>query len=301
MPRTPVQSNRLTPSGIPVLQRDWYAAVSQWGRWTHPSGYRHPAVVLTTNILNWVETGAAEVQLGTERFLLEAGMLAFFPANRAFYYQVGVGAPFQLSTVHFEMSAAGGVSLEQLGVIPRCVPARDPQQAAALLAMIEQEIGSKHLAAQIAVNSALWQLLAMMSEAGAPPQPRLAAPHGKAYEAMALIEANFAKPTSIKEIAHALRITPDYLATVFEQTFGLSPKLQIRNLRMVQAYSLLIATDKSVKEIAYEVGFQSPGVFERAFHQFFKSAPQEIRSKEVPTTSGPVFSYRSGKRANGNV
>jgi AraC-like DNA-binding protein len=282
-----------TPSGIPVSLRDWHVSVSQWGRWRHPAGYKHPAIVNTTDLLLWVESGQATCFLGAECFELEPGVLAYLPAERAFFYRVAPGVPFRQCTLHFEMRTVAGIRLAQLGGVPRLARIRDTEVVERHWKQIEDGIGGRDLGSHFKVCSAVLSLLGKMVEAGGEKRATVFKPHGKAYEAMALIGAKYAEPLSIKEIANALRITPEHLANVFRRTFRISPKLQILTLRMTRAYSLLLTTEKSAKEIAYAVGYQSPSVFERAFRTYFKASAHAIRRRALPTASGPQFSYRA--------
>ena len=59
---------------------------------------------------------------------------------------------------------------------------------------------------------------------------------------------------------------------------GLSPVELLRQMRLQQGYVLLTTTDKTVQEIAYEVGFGTPGYFSKCFRQQYGKYPMELRS-----------------------
>ncbi len=54
-----------------------------------------------------------------------------------------------------------------------------------------------------------------------------------------------------------------------------SPVELIKNLRLKQAVHLLKTTDKSVSEIAYDIGFSSPAYFTRCYRECFGETPSE--------------------------
>ena len=56
---------------------------------------------------------------------------------------------------------------------------------------------------------------------------------------------------------------------------GISPNDIIREARMKRADRLLETTDKSVSEIAYEVGFSSPSYFTKCYREFFGRTPNK--------------------------
>lgn len=61
---------------------------------------------------------------------------------------------------------------------------------------------------------------------------------------------------------------------------GMSPVELLREMRLQKAYKLLKATDKTVAEVAYEVGFGTPGYFSSCFKKQFGKYPTEIRESQ---------------------
>ena len=59
---------------------------------------------------------------------------------------------------------------------------------------------------------------------------------------------------------------------------GLSPVELLRQMRLQQGYVLLATTNKTVQEIAFEVGFGTPGYFSKCFRQQYGKYPMELRS-----------------------
>lgn len=59
---------------------------------------------------------------------------------------------------------------------------------------------------------------------------------------------------------------------------GLSPVELLRQMRLQRGYTLLQTTTKTVNEIAYEVGFGTPGYFSKCFKQQYGKYPMEIRA-----------------------
>lgn len=58
-----------------------------------------------------------------------------------------------------------------------------------------------------------------------------------------------------------------------------SPVELLRNLRLKRARDLLLTTDKSVSEIAYEVGFSAPAYFTRCYRETYHETPTDLREK----------------------
>lgn len=58
---------------------------------------------------------------------------------------------------------------------------------------------------------------------------------------------------------------------------GLTPVELLRKMRLQQGYVLLCTTTKTVQEIAYEVGFGTPGYFSKCFKQQYGKYPMDLR------------------------
>lgn len=58
-----------------------------------------------------------------------------------------------------------------------------------------------------------------------------------------------------------------------------SPVELLRNMRLAKARTLLTSTEKSVAEIAYEVGFSTPAYFGKCYKDRYNETPTEIRER----------------------
>lgn len=60
---------------------------------------------------------------------------------------------------------------------------------------------------------------------------------------------------------------------------GQSPVELLRQMRLQRGYVLLTTTNKTVNEIAYEVGFGTPGYFSKCFRQQYGKYPTDLRAE----------------------
>lgn len=56
-----------------------------------------------------------------------------------------------------------------------------------------------------------------------------------------------------------------------------SPVELLRNMRLAKARTMLMTTDKTVSEIAYEVGFSTPAYFGKCYKDRYNETPSEVR------------------------
>lgn len=92
-----------------------------------------------------------------------------------------------------------------------------------------------------------------------------------------LLEGNFRKEHEVKFYASALNKSPKTLSNVFSLLKQPAPSVLIRNRLVLEAKRYLHYTDKSGKEITYELGFESPAHFSRFFKMYSGTNISEFR------------------------
>src|SRR5690606_22964667 len=80
-----------------------------------------------------------------------------------------------------------------------------------------------------------------------------------------LVEGHFRREHEVSFYAEALNKAPKTLSNVFALLKQPSPSTLIRSRILLEAKRYLHYTDKSAKEIAYELGFENPAHFSRFF------------------------------------
>lgn len=100
-----------------------------------------------------------------------------------------------------------------------------------------------------------------------------------------LVEQHFREYHKVAEYAELLYKSPKTLSNVFSKVGTKTPMQFIQDRIMLEARRLLLYSDKPVKEIAYDLGFES----NQAFSRFFKTnegiSPGRFR-KNVPAVEG---------------
>lgn len=103
-----------------------------------------------------------------------------------------------------------------------------------------------------------------------------------------LVEKNFKQMHKVNEYAELLHKSAKTLANAFNM-MGEKTPLQIIHERIVlEAKKLLIYTDKTAKEIAFELGFNDPVQFARLFKNETGCAPVEFKKSGVYAEAGKI-------------
>jgi len=77
-------------------------------------------------------------------------------------------------------------------------------------------------------------------------------------------------------LARKMNLSESQIYRKLKAITGKSTAVFIRSVRLQKAKELLQTSDKSISEIAYEVGFNDPSWFSRAFKEEFGYAPSDI-------------------------
>ncbi len=82
---------------------------------------------------------------------------------------------------------------------------------------------------------------------------------------------------SLETIASKCAMAPNYFHRIFKNNFGLTPFIYMLRLRMELSIKLLMTTSKSIKEIAFETGYNNEYYFYRQFKKYSGYSPRKLR------------------------
>lgn len=93
-----------------------------------------------------------------------------------------------------------------------------------------------------------------------------------------LAKGLISKPLMVREFAELLNINPTYLGECVRKASGKSAKSILNKRTLLLAKCQLVHTHNNISEIAYQLGFESPGYFIRFFKKFESKTPLEFRN-----------------------
>ena len=93
--------------------------------------------------------------------------------------------------------------------------------------------------------------------------------HYYGVKAKKYIEKNFQTPLSVAEIADQLKISPNYLSSLFRQEFGITIIKYTNQLRMQEARKLIKEQKYTIAEIAQRVGLSDTRYLQRLFKKHY--------------------------------
>lgn len=97
-----------------------------------------------------------------------------------------------------------------------------------------------------------------------------------------LADARYSERLDVDDLARAAGLSRAHFSRQFRRAFGASPHGYLLTRRLERAAALLRATDRSVADICFSVGWQSVGSFTTSFTRTFGISPTAYRARFPP-------------------
>jgi len=107
--------------------------------------------------------------------------------------------------------------------------------------------------------------------------PKISPDIAKAVE---FIKKNHHLAVNLTEIAEHVELSSTYLNKKFKQEIGLPPLNYLNKYRIEKSAYLLQHTEKTVKDISFELGFSDPNYFCKAFRKAIGVSPNAFRKNQ---------------------
>jgi two-component system response regulator YesN len=82
---------------------------------------------------------------------------------------------------------------------------------------------------------------------------------------------------TLDTLAHKVELSPIYISKMFKEKLGVNYIDFLTECRIQKAKKLMSETDKSIKEITFEVGYHDPNYFSKVFKKMSNVSPKEYR------------------------
>ncbi len=92
-------------------------------------------------------------------------------------------------------------------------------------------------------------------------------------------DRNYADPLDLEQLAAVALLSKFHFHRLFTATYGITPAMYLSERRIERAQDLLRATNLTVTEVCYAVGFSSLGSFSSRFRQIVGETPSEFQRR----------------------
>lgn len=220
--------------------------------------------------------GRGRLTVRDEEHAVAPGQAAVIPAETPHLYVADERDPWSIWWLHVagadveELTAAATDAGRQMVLPLRDVHAAVGNIDAAVTALEHDETdASLYLA-----SGASWRLLSNLCS------DRLQGPAergDRVRQVQEYIRENLAAPMSLDELAKRSGLSSSHFAALFRKAAGTSVIDYVKRLRSARARELLLTTNRSVTEIAVDVGYADPFYFSRQFRAVNGVSPKAFR------------------------
>lgn len=97
---------------------------------------------------------------------------------------------------------------------------------------------------------------------------------------LTFLEENYHHPFSLSDWAENISLSKEQFCRIFKKHFNTTPIEYLINYRVSKAVDLLIHSNLSITDIAFETGFESSNYFTIVFKNKMNSTPREYRNNK---------------------
>lgn len=92
------------------------------------------------------------------------------------------------------------------------------------------------------------------------------------------IQERFAEPFSMPDAARYVQMSPTSFSKLFKKSLGLTFTQYLTRFRVEKSKNMLVNPAESIRQIAFQSGFDSISQFNRSFRQYAEMSPTEYRA-----------------------
>jgi AraC-like DNA-binding protein len=122
---------------------------------------------------------------------------------------------------------------------------------------------------------------------------------GKVTMSLLFLSRQFSDPEiDLEAIATTVSLSRFHLSRLIRRHTGFSFPTHLSGFRITDAAVNVATTDASMKEIAYQSGYASPGELNRQFRRWFFMSPSTFRMTALPLSPPRSFGVRRNRNRN---
>jgi AraC-like DNA-binding protein len=247
----------------------------------------HPEKIDAFNIF-WIKEGKGTYHIDFEEYSFDGNVLFFLSPGQVFTvdseqikeaYRLSFVRDFYCIQTHDKEVSCNGVLFNNIYETPFIeLEGKDIKKLDFILSELIDEFGHKEAAQYDMLQSYLKQFIIHAVRVRKERHIVKDDVESKLFKDFStLVEFNFTKLHSVTDYANRLGLSPKSLTKHFQKIGTQTPSDFIKNRIILEAKRKLIYTDFSVKEIAFDLGFNDPAYFSRFFTKATEMSPLQFK------------------------
>lgn len=228
----------------------------------------------TKGQLSYVQGGIAYITVYYKTYVVPARHYFWIPAGIAHILRIGYSATVLRSLYFYSTNDDSDPFYQKLGIYPA---------SELVIQMINyterwdgRNVGPKEKNFEFLV--ALKNILPLMSNQ-ALPMILPVTDDERMTKILRFLTKNLDKDLTLKEVSAKFSVSERSLSRLFQHNLGISFLQYLRTLRIITALEMILKTNKTISEIAYDVGYETLGAFSNTFYSITRSRPSDLRRR----------------------
>ena len=232
-----------------------------------------------------IERGGGEMRADARAIAFGAPCLLLLPSRivHGFAYESETaGSVLTISEAYLQELFQREPGFARVFAEAATLPAADSDLVAGLLARLSRELAWTAIGHAAAVEALLTTLLVEIlrlahHEADGARRQANGAHAALVARFRQLIESRFRSGDGVEAYASALSVTPKRLRSACLSAAGAPPLQMIQDRLALEAKRALLYSNKTIAEVAYDLGFEDPAYFSRFFARAVGQSPRAFR------------------------
>ena len=238
----------------------------------------------------FVDAGTLKLQIPGGEYLLQEGSLVVLNSNvlhslsghPAGALRSMVFSPFLITggadTVFYKNYVRALLACPDFSVW-QAEPGPDVKRFSAAFSAMETDAFAYEFTVRENLSQLLLHCYAQLLPRLSAQKPAKSADTVRIEQMLQYMQASYAEPITLADIAQAARLSERECLRCFHRTIGDSPVQYLLKYRLMQGAALLRASPAaSIAEVSAACGFDSPSYFSKQFRRFYQRPPREYRT-----------------------
>lgn len=245
---------------------------------------------IETYTIFWIKDGKGTYNIDFKQYSFDGNVLFFLSPGQLFSvdseqvkeaYRIGFVRDFYCIQAHDKEVACNGVLFNNIYETPFISPCKkDTQKLDFILENLVEEFSSSEAAQHDMLQTYLKQFIILAVRIQKENHQLKENSESKLFKDFSvLVEISFKTMHSVTEYAHRLGVSPKSLAKNFQRIGTNTPSDFIKNRIILEAKRQLLYSTDSVKQIAFNLGFNDPAYFSRFFTKSTSKSPIQFKKE----------------------
>ena len=250
----------------------------------------HKAEQIESYAIFWIKEGKGTYTIDFEQYSFDGSVLFFLSPGQLFSvtsekikeaYRINFVKDFYCIETHDREVACNGVLFNNVYETPFVIPCKkDTQKLDYILENLMEEFNQNETAQYDMLQTYLKQFIILAVRIQKENHQLKETAETKLFKDFSvLVEMNFKQMHSVTAYANRLGVSPKSLTKNFQKVGTTTPSDFIKNRIILESKRQLLYSTDSVKQIAFDLGFNDPAYFTRFFTKATTKSPLQFKKE----------------------